>query len=321
MKEVVIFTHHDLDGIFASFLLEQYFQRTDSAIRCQIKSGSAGMQSSECINYKLNRQKLWYYDQIILTDFVPTVNNCQKLIDWQETHQKNVIIFDHHLQSNELAKRFPQLHFILSPKDNEFVSASLLVLYWLKQKDITIYQEYYDLAHCVNAYDTYAFSLLPSKPYHDVAIKWNMLFYHLGPNKFIKRVSENSDPYYFTTNEKQFFDKQYEIINANLELISIQKEQYQIPLKNNQTATIWLTTYLPQYASEISNLILTEYPELDIIILSNNEQAIFRTRKDNFDMNQLAQIFHGGGHQKAAGAKTGWLAIHQYLTSQVGSKV
>lgn len=319
-KRIAIFTHYDLDGIFASFLLEQYFQRQDQATLCQVKSGSAGKRGRECVNRKLTNQGLWCYDQIILTDFVPTRQNCQRLLAWQNAHQENVLIFDHHAQSSKLACKFPDLQFVLAPSGNEFVSASLLVLNWIKTKDSILYRKYVDFANCVNAYDTYAFSLLPDHPYQDVAIKWNMLFYHLGIEKFLKRIQTNPDPKYLTSNELRYCNDQDELIKNNLELVTMQRQEYLVKLTKHKAIKVWLTNFLPKYASEISNIILTEHSDLDIIILSNSAQAIFRTRKDDLDMNRLAHLFNGGGHQKAAGAKISWLELERYFETQTSRK-
>lgn len=319
MKKIAIFTHHDLDGIFAAFLLQEFYQKQIST-KCFMIAGSAGCQKQSCINAKIHQKKLSYYDQIILTDFVPTIDNCQQLMVWQSCHYNPILIFDHHPQSYSLAKRFPQLTFILPPKNAEFISASLLVINWLKHQNYKLYHKYYTVAQCVSAYDTFAFSLQKDNRFYRTAPKLNMLFYHLGIDKFMARIKNNPQVDTFSESERHYFEQQTQQIKQDCEQIQWQHLSYQITTKEG-ALKIWLITYLPKYASEISNIILTRHPELDIIILSNSTRTIFRTRRNNLDMDKLAQRFHGGGHLKAAGANTNWIKVNQYLKSMIGDNI
>lgn len=317
MKQIAIFTHHDLDGIFSAFLLQQFYQKQDNT-KCIVRNGSAGYQTKHCINFKLCRQPLLYYDRIILTDFVPTRNNCKRLLAWQAHHCNSVIIFDHHEQSYALAQEFSQLTFILPTKKTEYISASLLVANWLKQQDYELYQKYLTFAQCVSAYDTFAFSLQKGNPFYLTAPRINMLFYHLGIKKFLTRINTNTSIDDFSVSEIQFFEHEEQQIKFECERIKWQHLAYQIHTNKNKTVKVWLLPYIPKYASEISNYILTKYPCLDIIILGNGQHTIFRTRKTNLNMDKLAHFFGGGGHLKAAGANTSWIKVRQYLEEHSG---
>lgn len=313
MKNIAIFTHHDLDGVFSGFLLQKLLQSTSkNELYFKMIEGSAGNQGKGSINYKLLNQRIWFYDKVIIADFVPTVTNCQKLLDWQDAHREKALIFDHHKESYLLSKRFPQLQFVLPPKNDEYISASLLVANWLANKNKHLYDKYHKVAECISAYDTFAFSLLPNHPYQGIAEKLNMLFYYLGKEKFLARISKYPRMNYFTQEENRYFIQQNEQIKNDVEQIKLQHQNYKI-IRRDKIITVWLVTYVPKYASEISNLLLTSDSNLDIIICSNNERAIFRTRSDILDMNTLAHMFAGGGHQKAAGAKTDWITISKYL--------
>ena len=130
----------------------------------------------------------------------------------------------------------------------------------------------------------------------------NDLLYIYGREKFIKWcISEIHDcvfPRLYASDELVLKIKQKEIDDY----IKYKNEQLIIDDLCGKTCGF---VFAEKYASELGNKLCKMHPELDLVAMINMDGIIsYRSNKDDIDLGkEIAQVFGGGGHPKAAGSQ------------------
>ena len=76
--------------------------------------------------------------------------------------------------------------------------------------------------------------------------------------------------------------------------------------------------FAEQYSSQLGNELAKEYTDLDFIaIINTSSQTVsYRGIKDNIDLGKdVAKVFGGGGHPKAAGSQIDEVLLDSFVSS------
>jgi oligoribonuclease NrnB/cAMP/cGMP phosphodiesterase (DHH superfamily) len=156
-----------------------------------------------------------------------------------------------------------------------------------------------DLVEAIRRYDTWEWKNI----YDDQdASRLNMLFGLLGRYKFIERMLCNLT--FFTQEDLDMLNIEEErkerYINSAIK--SMIKKSFVLGGVKYNTAIVFAESDI----SELGNVICEENEDVDFCIIINmqNRTLSYRTVRDNLDLGKdIASIFGGGGHAKAAGSR------------------
>lgn len=239
------------------------------------------------------------YDMYFITD-ISVSDEIAKKIDNRDDSYKFVLL-DHHPTALELNK-YDWCNVII--ENNGIKTCGTELFYqWLKN-----YEMFDSSNKCldnfiqiVRDYDTWRWSILGEKGI--ICKQVNDLLYLYGRDEFIKWcINELYD---------EVFPKLYAKDELVLKIKQDEIDKY-VESKNEQMFTIPLcgktcgVVYSDRNVSELGNRLCQMHPEIDFVVMIDlgNATVAYRTVKDNIDLGRdVAALYGGGGHPKAAGSK------------------
>jgi oligoribonuclease NrnB/cAMP/cGMP phosphodiesterase (DHH superfamily) len=289
-KKAVIFSHDDLDGVSPVSIAKEVF-------------GEQLVYSKTCGYDKINEEIISFLesdkyslDQIIfITDIGITSDTAKRL---QVLYQKgqSIVLLDHHITNIDLNKY--EWAFVQPTVDGKKESGTSLFYKFLLDNEIVepnIFLSSY--VEMVRKYDTWDWFAENDMLAHDL----NMLFFLISKKEMQKFISEGVQS-----------GKAFDSIPTSFEsLIACEKNRIDrychsklktirwVTLSNRKTAIIYLDQYQPYVADAVQD----KYPDTDVICMIDvaKERVSLRARKDGVIVNDIAQMFGGGGHIQAAG--------------------
>lgn len=302
--KVKLFTHTDLDGVGCAILGKLAFKNIDVEY-CNYDD----------INNKVGEflnDDVYKYDLVYITDISVSEDVAYRIETIIHNNLKlkpRFKLIDHHstalwLNRYDWAEVVEKTILICcqdEPEIIEKVSGTYLLFIELISEGYikpskAEYESLKVFADTVRKYDTW----LWKEKYNDlIPKKWNDLFYILGRDRFINKVVSSLKEWKFEFSSKD------ELL---LELEQEKIDRY-IENKNNEILIVDILDYkagvvfAEQFHSELGNRLHEINPELDFIIIINISKSVsYRTIKDNIHLgNNVAKIYGGGGHAKAAG--------------------
>lgn len=287
---VKLFTHTDLDGIGCGIVAAYAFKDLDI----------------EYCNYdeidnkvsKFIKEESFKYDKVFITDISVSENVAKEIEEYIPQITK---LIDHHATAKWLNKyswasvNDLEPSFYSSEEQMKSSGTSLFYKYLLNNysiKDISLIQ----FVEKVRRYDTWEWST----KFDDLhAKKLNDLLYIIGRDKFIERFKENPS-IEFTKGEELILEvEQYKIE----EYIAQKVKQLQVININGHKAGV---VFAEQYSSQVGNELAKIFDVLDFIVLIDvaNKKVSYRGIRDEIDLGKdIAKLFGGGGHPKAAGSQ------------------
>jgi len=307
---IKLFTHTDLDGIGCAILGKLAFDDID------IEYCNYDDVNKKVKDFILHKQ-YDYYDHIYITDL--SIN--KEVVELIENTQPDTFkssfylnecfsLIDHHPTALWLNKYFWAnveeetilLHFNDETEIKEKVSGTYLFFMELlsnnyltpSKHEYLILKEFVDI---VRKYDTW----LWKEKYNDIIPKqWNDLFYILGRDRFIEETL-----YKIQIRDLEFSHTDTLLLELEQEKINkyIDDKSKRIAITNIQGYAVGVV-FAEQYHSELGNRLSGKYQGLDFIVIINMDKSIsYRTVKDYVHLgNDVAKIYGGGGHAKAAGS-------------------
>lgn len=303
-KKIYCITDTDLDGVSSHLLTRFYIQPIAFEYYYTL---TGDRQMTEFEDKYCDKS-----DIIIFIDLAPTLDLYNQLIE----KNKEIFIFDHHeTHWIELGELIPNDHYFYS---TEYCASKVFFDEITKGKRIgkCIYQ-YVEL---VNIYDTWqqqSYLWNDAKKLQDIMWEYvNWLDVDLTNNNrndfFVNKQLEKIDKgkyFYFTQFEERLYAKAKQKEERNLKDA---KRSLQIRIDNsgNKYAYFECTSKM----SIIANILLNENPDLIYIaghptfpeLYRNTPNGMVSLRsRDGFRVNQIAEIYGGGGHYQAAGVDLG----------------
>lgn len=307
MKPVKLFTHTDLDGTACNILARLYFPHVSVTY---VNYNNVNQQVEQ---YLSNKD---HYESCYITDISIGIDLAEK-IDHIPNH--NIQLFDHHETAASL-NQYNWCH-IKCQINNTLTCGTELFAKYLSSKEL--YQKNIQTT-ALNAFiqlvcdwDTYAWK---NKPNGELAHQLNMFFQVYGQKIFtnwcLKKLKRQKFP--------KFNDIEHAILNTEKhrmeQYLKVKEKTMSIHKTKHYTIGI---VFAEEYISEIGDQLNIKHPELDFIMLINLASNVisFRTIHNSPHLGKdVASLFNGGGHQKAAGCKIE-PKFHQNLINDIVSKL
>ena len=269
---MIILTHSDYDGISAAIIGKVVYPNA----------------KVEFCNYDDINEKVLEHlgkDVIFITDISVNEEVAEKIEENNSQYNDCVLLFDHH----KTAKWLTKYNWVTFADDK----CGARVFYeWLMDRytDCEASEKlakYIDLVTYANDYDLWIHKYPLSK-------KLNMLAYEYGFERFMNRFLDNPDCT-LTKSEELILELANE---RKMKFIEEQKKNMKL-YKDNQgkTVAVFLST---QHAGEVRDFINDDNIDYYLFFSLNKGIASLRT-KGEVDCSEVAKMFGGGGHTKAAG--------------------
>lgn len=290
---VKLFTHTDLDGVGCAILAKLAFGEEVDISYCNYDDINESV-----LDYLNNNDDSLSY--IYITD-IRVNEDVAKLLD----ERGGVCLLDHHPTALELNK-YTWCKVMVEDLDGVKTSGTKMFYHWLGMNgylsnELENNKSLSRFAELVRDYDTWRWSELGEDGV--ICKQVNDLMYLYGRDRFITWcISEIHDevfPKLYAADELLLNTKQKEID----EYIEEKNEQlFTSPMCGRVCGFV----FAEKYVSELGNRLCKMHPEIDYVAMIDmgNKTVSYRTVKDDIDLGKdVAQLFGGGGHPKAAGSE------------------
>lgn len=284
---IKLFTHTDLDGVGCAVLAKFAFGNDVDIEYCNYDDIDSKVK--EYFNSGLE------YDCHI-TDISINEELAHKISESEKTY----CLLDHHATALNLNK-FDWCTVKVENEDGIKTSGTEMYYnYLISNGFLNEYDVLDRFSELVRNYDTWRWSTLGDDGI--ICKKVNDLFYLYGRDKFIDWCLAEL---HFDT-----FPKLYDSDKLVLEIEQNNIDNY-INKKNEQMLIIPLcgmtcgVVFAEKYFSELGNKLCQMHPEIDFVAMIDMSGTVsYRTVKNDIDLGKdVAKLFGGGGHAKAAGSR------------------
>lgn len=262
------------------------------------------------------------YQTIYITD-LPIDNNAAEYINNNEELKAKIKHFDHH--ESEINSSYSFINEIISKNGRKESAASLFYQYLLdsypnnKILSNPLLETY---INAVRTNDTSEEDWLSNNPSEDFLLgrKLTVLMSIIGREKFVNKFSnlfKNLGTEIFTAEEIKMIKDKEDYIAGHI------KECDEHLIKMNVDGRDIGVVITNEFRSEVGNALSKKYPELDYILIVDEERKSFSFRTTRLDVNvfEIARSMcsTGGGHPRAAGMpfceENKWLfdRIYKYI--------
>ena len=290
---IKLFTHTDLDGI-------------GCAILSMIAFGRNLVDITYCNYDDINEKvrEFVYAGNVADACFITDIGINDELAKEISENFNNFCLLDHHQTSLHLARKYEWCKVKIEDSDHIKTSGTKLYYEWLIECGIINKSNILDrFTEVVQDYDTWRWAELGEAGI--ICKQVNDLFYLYGRESFINWcLNEIKDG---------VFPKLYPAENLLLRVRQREIDEY-IEKKDNEIIFSELCgrkcgfVFAENYVSELGNKLCTLHPEIDFIVMIDlgNKTVSYRTIKDDVNLGKdIAPLFGGGGHPKAAGSQFG----------------
>ena len=289
MKVFLISHIADADGVMPVILTDLAFENYDYKL-LDIKDVDTFMNES------IDNNLFDEYDKVFMTD-LNVSEELAKRINTIDLKNK-FIVLDHHIGNMDLNK-YDFITVVDEANNMKESGTSLYYEYLIKNypNDLLLKNSVKYMVNLVRLGDTWEW-----KKYNITeARELSTILNYYGNEEFIDNYKM-----FLRENNEFYFNK---MENTLLKIDRYKKEDYINFIKDNMiikningyNAGI---VFAENYRSELGNELSEIYKDkIDFVMIINLNRSIsFRCIKDNVDVNEIAKLFNGGGHKKAAGA-------------------
>ena len=294
MKKLIkLFTHTDLDGVGCAMLAKLAFGEEVDISYCNYDDINENI-----MNYLNNNDDSLSY--IYITD-ISVNEEVAKLLD----KRIGVVLLDHHPTALGLNK-YPWCKVMVEDLNGVKTSGTKMFYHWLSMngclnEQLETNEALSRFAELVRNYDTWRWSELGEDGV--ICKQVNDLMYLYGRDRFItwciSEIHDDVFPRLYSADELLLNTKQKEID----EYVEEKNEQlFTSPMCGRVCGFV----FAEKYVSELGNRLCKMHPEIDYVAMIDmgSKTVSYRTVKDDIDLGKdVAQLFGGGGHPKAAGSE------------------
>lgn len=296
---IKLFTHNDLDGLACILLAKlAYGKEAVDFETCRYED------INEKITLYLEEKQYKAYDYCFVTDISMKEETANKIHAAFASPGEYISLIDHHISAINL-NQYPWCHVTVENEAGIKCSGTSLFYEALCSLDVPFKEQLQtplvkSFVEKVRRYDTWdwqALEDLESKQLND-------LFFILGKEHFLEywenRLATDLGDFSFDDTQKLLLEiRQNEIDqyidSRNDELVEKEIAGYKAGI-----------VFANRFQSELGNQLALLHPELDFIAMINVGGGVScRTAKENVNLAEIAALFGGGGHAKAAGLPVG----------------
>lgn len=296
---IKLLTHNDLDGISCILLAKlAYGEDAVDFETCRYDD------INDKITLYLSEKQYEAFDHCFITDISVKEETAQLMTQSFENPVQHFSLLDHHLSAMPL-NHYDWCQVVVENEAGIKCSGTSLFYEALCQMEVPyperlrtpLIQSFVEKVRRYDTWDWQALEDLESKQLND-------LFFILGKEHFLdywtKRLSCDLGDFCFDDTQKLLLEiRQNEIDqyidSRNEELVEKEIAGYKAGI-----------VFANRFQSELGNQLALLHPELDFIAMINVGGGVScRTAKDNVNLSEIAALFGGGGHAKAAGLPVG----------------
>lgn len=287
---IKLFTHTDLDGVGCAILAKLAFGEEVDISYCNYDD--IDVMVKEFIT-KENNIDMCHITDIRIVDEL--ANEIDEKFD-------NFYVLDHHPTALYLNKYSWCTVTIENEETHIKTSGTEMYYHWLIDNGYLYESDVLSrFAELVRNYDTWRWSELGEDGV--ICKQVNDLMYLYGRDRFItwciSEIHDDVFPRLYSADELLLNTKQKEID----EYVEEKNEQlFTSPMCGRVCGFV----FAEKYVSELGNRLCKMHPEIDYVAMIDmgSKTVSYRTVKDDIDLGKdVAQLFGGGGHPKAAGSE------------------
>lgn len=287
---IKLFTHTDLDGVGCAILAKLAFGEEVDISYCNYDD--IDVMVKEFIT-KENNIDMCHITDIRIVDEL--ANEIDEKFD-------NFYVLDHHPTALYLNKYSWCTVTIENEETHIKTSGTEMYYHWLIDNGYLYESDVLSrFAELVRNYDTWRWSELGEDGV--ICKQVNDLMYLYGRDRFItwciSEIHDDVFPRLYSADELLLNTKQKEID----EYVEEKNEQLFI---SPMCGRVCGFVFAEKYVSELGNRLCKMHPEIDYVAMIDmgSKTVSYRTVKDDIDLGKdVAQLFGGGGHPKAAGSE------------------
>jgi oligoribonuclease NrnB/cAMP/cGMP phosphodiesterase (DHH superfamily) len=291
---VKLFTHTDLDGVGCYVVAKHVYENVDVEY-CNYD------EINEKVKSYLSNRDFLDYDLTLITDIsIDEVN--ADVINYQYNLGNKFKLLDHHPTADWLNKYEWATVNPLHEDDTKSSGTTMLYDYLNHPRKV------HEFAEKVRRYDTWEWAT----HYNDTHAKQlNDLLYLIGREAFVVRFINNPTIEFGNTEKTILELEQTKIENY---ISQKTKELKCVSILNYQAGVV----FAEQYQSVLGNELAKKFDYLDFIVMINPARGTisYRGIKNDIDLGKnVAKVFGGGGHPKAAGSQIEDTLINDFINS------
>lgn len=290
MKTLILSHKADIDGLSPVIFLKLIREKLDVVL---LNANDICPKVHEIIK----NQSYKKYDEIFVTDLTLDKKTCELIMSTGDSEKFHT--FDHH--AFDLSANNYPFGVAISRNDegiNE-CATSLFYKYLVERYPETFdngaLREYTELVRLNDTWDWAKTNNLDAK---------NLSEIHsiLGRDNYIETyldfLKNNKEKFYYTDDQKYLLKIEQDRINRYLE--ETEKTMFHATLCGKRCGIV----FAESHRSILGNYLTEKYSHLiDFVVIINMQQGIsLRSRTEDVDVSEIASIYGGGGHVKAAGA-------------------
>ena len=290
MKTLILSHKADIDGLSPVIFLKLIREKLDVIL---LNANDICPKIHEIIKSQSYKK----YDEIFVTDLTLDKKTCDLIMSTGDSDKFHT--FDHHafdLSANE----YP--FGVAISRNDEGVNecaTSLFYKYLVERYpetfDNTAMREYTELVRLNDTWDW-------AKTNNQDAKNLSELHSILGRDNYIETYLEflktNKEKFYYTPDQQYILKIEQDRITRYLE--ETEKTMFHATLCGKRCGIV----FAESHRSILGNYLTEKYSHLiDFVVIINMQQGIsLRSRTEDVDVSEIAAIYGGGGHIKAAGA-------------------
>lgn len=301
-RQIKIFSHNDLDGYGAPFLLQAVQEAVFPNEQFEITNIGAGKIDEE-LDYWFNHADLGAFSDVYIMDMTPESEHT--FTELNAHFANHWLVFDHHETAADARQQYANNMFTVTSDQNQ--SATSLVWEWVQRHPLIMavsldrQKQLGEIVELIRAYDTWDWQNDPQLPdsVKTGADELDQLFWFYPIDHsadFIKAVLDQGWPLYRQLNKlliQTLNDRRAHYLHHHLKDVLIDR------LAGHQ----WGFVYADDYKSEIAHELLQQHPEVEAAMVISPTSLSLRSN-GQIDVAKFAEkYFHGGGHADAAGGR------------------
>lgn len=286
--KVLVFSHgSDIDGMGSIIISKLFFKEIDFYY-------SEINNLDEQILNEINNKNIYKYDYIFVTDLTPKNETLDIIQNDKELINKFRVI-DHHRTNYNRASSYPFVHITIEDEEGPTSATNLFYKYLIKKGLIKEKEIVKDYAELTRLEDTWKWKEQNNNLAHNLSHLFNIL----GRDKYVEIIIDklkNNDKFSLSKEEELLINNKIQDIEKHInKYLNIMKE---INL-NNHKGIIVIIDYeyrneLPEYLRDNNY----DY-EFAMMVCFDHNSISFRSI-NNCNVREIAELFGGGGHDKAA---------------------
>lgn len=323
LKEVMVFSHNDLDGVTSPVVLQKCLEVLNPESSYQFtthhcQTGKYGTIDKEIKKF-LNSGEV--VNAVYVTDLTPSEEMIKELHDYAAFHGIEFKIYDHHKTALHVNDLFEEACIETNSGNGMKHSATSLIFekligstpesYIKTYGDVPGIAETAHLASIVRSWDTWDWNNDEKDRWKMQAKRFKQLHDIDGTRAFLKRFTRTAFPTFSDSDSKILAVLE----DSETRYIQEKINHSKIGMMTHEGRTYtYAFTCAEQHKSFLGNQmcnIKANGKDVDFAIIFDNGFLSLRAKKLDVDVSVIAEaFFNGGGHQPAAGGKVEFDAIN-----------